>query len=39
VKQTYPIPAINGKHIEPTAPLTRMEQTGLMEFSEVDKHS
>jgi hypothetical protein len=39
VKQTYPLPAINGKHVEPTAPLTRIEKNGLMEFSEVEKHS
>lgn len=31
VKQTFPIPAINGTHAEPTAPIARIEDPRLME--------
>lgn len=31
VKQTFPIPAINGTHAEPTAPFARIEEPRLME--------
>ena len=31
VKQTFPIPAINGTHAEPTAPIARIDDPRLME--------
>jgi len=34
VNQTYPIPAINGKRAEPTAPIVQIEQAHLLEPSE-----
>lgn len=38
VKQSYPLPAINGSHAEPTAPIARIEKTRLLELSEVEKY-
>jgi hypothetical protein len=38
VKQTYPLPAINGKHVEPTAPIAQIEESQLMELSDIEKH-
>ncbi len=37
VNQSLPIPAINGKRIEPTAPIVHVENVHNLEFSEVEK--
>ncbi len=39
VNQTLPIPAINGKRIEPTAPIVHVENARHLEFSEVEKQT
>ncbi len=39
VNQTLPIRAINGKRIEPTAPIAHVENAHNMEFSEVEKRA
>jgi hypothetical protein len=38
VKQTFPLPAINGTHVEPTAPIARIEESRLLEPSNIEKH-
>jgi hypothetical protein len=38
VKQTYPLPAINGSRAEPTAPIVRMEESRRLELSEGERH-
>jgi hypothetical protein len=39
VKQTYPLPAINGKHVEPTAPIVHYETTRFTEPTEGEQPS
>jgi hypothetical protein len=39
VKQTYPLPAINGKHVEPTAPVVQFEEARHLELSDIEKQS
>lgn len=36
INQTYPLPAINGKRVEPTAPIVHIENTMALESSDVD---
>ncbi|OGO66007.1 MAG: hypothetical protein A2030_04620 [Chloroflexi bacterium RBG_19FT_COMBO_50_10] len=38
VKQSYPLPAMNGTHAEPTAPIAQIQNSRLLELSEVEKH-
>jgi hypothetical protein len=38
VKQTYPLPAINGTHVEPTAPIAQIEESQQMGLSDIEKH-
>lgn len=38
VKQAYPLPAINGTHVEPTAPIAHFDKTPFREPSEADQH-
>lgn len=37
VSQSYPLPAMNGKRAEPTAPIVQIEQTPLMEPADREK--
>jgi hypothetical protein len=37
VKQTHPLPAINGTHAEPTAPIVQIEKTRQLERSDIEK--
>jgi hypothetical protein len=37
VKQAYPLPAINGTHVEPTAPIAQIEESRITERSEVEQ--
>jgi len=37
VNQTYPLPAINGKRAEPTAPIVRIEKAHILGQNEVEK--
>ncbi len=37
VNQTFPVPAINGKRVEPTAPIVRIESAHILEPSEAKK--
>jgi hypothetical protein len=38
-KQPHPIPALNGTHAEPTAPIVRIEETQRMDLSNVKKNT
>jgi len=37
VKQTHPLTAINGKHVEPTAPVVQFEESRHQELTDIDK--
>lgn len=39
VNQTLPLPAINGKRIEPTAPIVRIEKAPILKPSEAEKRT
>lgn len=39
VKQTYPLPAINGKHVEPTAPVAQIGEARHLELSDIEKQT
>lgn len=38
VKQTYPLPSINGTRAEPTAPIARIDESAILEPAEAGKH-
>jgi hypothetical protein len=39
VNQTFPLPAINGSRVEPTAPIARIEKSRYLEPSEVENRA
>jgi hypothetical protein len=39
VNQAYPVPAINGKRVEPTAPIVQIDGHQYVEKSDVDHRS
>ncbi len=39
VNQTYPLPALNGKRVEPTAPILRIEKAPILQPSEAEKRA